>query len=534
MVFQNFPRSTRYLFGNELAERWSFYGMKGVLVLFLTQFLVDGMGQPDYMSKPEAAAWVHLFIAAAYITPLLGAILADAFFGRYRTILGLSLFYCIGHFVLALDETRTGLLAGGFLIALGAGGIKPNVSSFLGDQVGDASSVIREKVFSWFYIFINGGAILAYLTAEKFLRSEWLGDIGWNVKVTFGLPGVLMLIATFVLWLGQRKGEFRLVAPIGWKAFRTKLFGPDGKKMLLKVAPIYLFGAIFWACFDQSATTWILQAEHGLVKKSIFGIPFGSSELQAFNPFYIMVLTPAFTGLLYPWLRKYIPFNPIQKISAGFILSVLSFLIIALLQERIDAQQTVSISWQAVSYIFLTAAEILISITLLELGYAAAPDGLKSFVMSFYALSIALGNILTAWVNKWMLVSLTVASMTSGGQTLATFAPNTPINDGDLIQVSGLNGLTVCKGGNTVPLMGEFYAREVERKKDTFALANSSGEWVQSTGDYQADHPRYPSQVFGYRLQGAEYFWFFTYLLMGTSILFPALFWKRLLGKNPT
>ena len=130
------PRGIPYIIGNEAAERFSFYGMKAILFIFMTKFLVDSAGNSDVMTETEANQRIHLFIFAAYFFPVIGGYLSDRFFGKYRTIIALSIVYCIGHLALALDETRTGLYIGLGLIAIGAGGIKPCVSAHVGDQFG--------------------------------------------------------------------------------------------------------------------------------------------------------------------------------------------------------------------------------------------------------------------------------------------------------------------------------------------------------------------------------------------------------------
>ncbi len=128
------PPGIPFIIGNELAERFSFYGMRAILYLFMTTALVTHSGAADLMSEAKAKEWTHLFIAGVYFTPLLGALLADLWLGKYRTIIALSLVYCLGHLALALDNTRSGLVVGLTLIAIGAGGIKPCVSAHVGDQ----------------------------------------------------------------------------------------------------------------------------------------------------------------------------------------------------------------------------------------------------------------------------------------------------------------------------------------------------------------------------------------------------------------
>ena len=123
------PPGIGFIVANEAAERFSFYGMKGILVAFMTKHMRGLNGDPDYMTDAQARQWYHTFTMAVYLFPLLGALVSDAFLGKYVTILYFSAVYCCGHAVLAALETRLGLLIGLALIALGSGGIKPCVSA---------------------------------------------------------------------------------------------------------------------------------------------------------------------------------------------------------------------------------------------------------------------------------------------------------------------------------------------------------------------------------------------------------------------
>jgi proton-dependent oligopeptide transporter, POT family len=128
------PPGVPYIIGNEAAERFSYYGMRTILVVFMTRHLMDRSGELAPMSDEQAKYWYHQFMSAVYFFPILGALLADIFLGKYRTIIGLSIVYCLGHLALALDETRVGLAVGLTLIAIGSGGIKPCVTAHVGDQ----------------------------------------------------------------------------------------------------------------------------------------------------------------------------------------------------------------------------------------------------------------------------------------------------------------------------------------------------------------------------------------------------------------
>ena len=164
------PRGIPYIIGNAMAERFSFYGMKCILMIFMTKYLVDSQGNPNPMSNEEATYWYHLFTSAVYYTPILGAIISDVFLGKYLTILILSIVYCLGHLTLAIDETTWGLAVGLSLISIGAGGIKPCVSAHVGDQFSKSNQTLLEKAFSWFYFSINLGAAISTLLPPIFKR----------------------------------------------------------------------------------------------------------------------------------------------------------------------------------------------------------------------------------------------------------------------------------------------------------------------------------------------------------------------------
>jgi POT family proton-dependent oligopeptide transporter len=194
------PRQIAYIIGNEGCERFSFYGMRNIL----TQFLVSSalISAIDVVSKEEregaAKEVFHTFVLGVYFFPLLGGWLADRFLGKYRTILYLSLIYCIGQACLALFvNDKAGFYLGLFLIALGSGGIKPCVSAFVGDQFDQSNKSLAKIVFDAFYWIINFGSFFASLLMPAFLRH-------FGPQVAFGVPGVLMFISTVILWLGRR------------------------------------------------------------------------------------------------------------------------------------------------------------------------------------------------------------------------------------------------------------------------------------------------------------------------------------------
>ncbi|MCX7109054.1 MAG: POT family MFS transporter [Proteobacteria bacterium] len=381
------PGGIPFIIGNELAERFSYYGMRAILVIFMTQYLMDARGNPDLMSEGEATGYFHLFVSITYFTPFLGALLADGWLGKYRTIILLSLVYCLGHFSLALDDTRTGLLVGQSLIALGAGGIKPCVSAHVGDQFGASNQHLLGRVFSWFYLAINLGAFVSMLLIPWLLKQ-------YGSSVAFGVPGVLMLLATGIFWSGRHR--FVHIPPGGMRFVREVLSG-EGLRCLRRLTGIYLFIAMFWALFDQNGSSWVLQSQH--MDRMLFGIEILPSQIQAANPLLIVLLTPLFHRVIYPVLGRFINLTYLNKIAIGLFITVFSFLLVAWIQTLIDAGLRPSILWQLLAYLLLTSAEVMVSITCLEFSYTQAPRTMKSFVMSFYMAAVALGNLFTSAVN---------------------------------------------------------------------------------------------------------------------------------------
>ena len=387
---KSMPKGIPYIIGNELAERFSFYGMKCILMIFMTKHLMDSSGEYAGMDANEATYWYHMFTSAVYYTPIFGAILADAFLGKYRTILALSIIYCLGHFALALDETRLGLMVGLTLISIGAGGIKPCVSAHVGDQFGKTNSYLLEKVFSWFYLSINLGAFISTMLTPILLAK-------FGSQVAFGVPGVLMLLATIVFWMGRN--VFIHVPPGGMK-FLKETFSREGMTAILKLLPIYIFIAIFWALFDQTGSTWVVQAQS--LNRHWLGIEWLPSQIQAINPVMILIFAPTFAYFLYPKLNSLFELTPIKKISIGLFLAVPSFIIIGWLQSQIDSGLSPSIAWQVFAYAILTASEVFVSITCLEFSYTQAPKTMKSFIMGLFLMSVAVGNTFTALVSAFI------------------------------------------------------------------------------------------------------------------------------------
>ena len=415
---ENMPKGIPYIIVNEAAERFSFYGMRAILMIFMTKYLVNSAGESDTMSDEQAMQVFHLFVMAAYLFPLLGSLISDGFFGKYRTIIWLSLMYCFGHAAIAWEETRFYLFLGLILISIGSGGIKPCVSAHVGDQFGKRNAHLLPRIFSIFYFSINLGAAISMALTPKLM--EWYGP-----SVAFGVPGVLMAIATLTFWMGRNK--FVHIPP-GGKAFIKEVFSPDGLRAMRQLVVIYIFIAMFWCLFDQTSSKWVLQAESmdrfvpflwitseanlpeqvswtfSIAGKIVYGYSHEllPSQPQAANSIMVLMLIPFFNMLVYPLLGKIWQLTPLRKVGIGFFISLIPFLIAAWLQVRIDAGEAPSVWWQILAYLFMTGAEVLISITALEYSYTQAPKKMKSWIMGMFLAAVAFGNLFTAIINWFM------------------------------------------------------------------------------------------------------------------------------------
>lgn len=190
------PKGIPYIIGNEGCERFSYYGMKAILFVYIAHLLQQS-GVTGQLAEKQATDVVHTFNAGVYALPMIGALVADRLLGKYPTIIALSLVYCAGHACLAIfDGDFAGSIAGLILIALGSGGIKPCVSAHVGDQFGEGNFDKVERVYQFFYFIINFGAFFSTLLIP--IVKERAG-FGW----AFAIPGILMGLATLWFWMGR-------------------------------------------------------------------------------------------------------------------------------------------------------------------------------------------------------------------------------------------------------------------------------------------------------------------------------------------
>lgn len=464
------PRQIPYIIGNEACERFSFYGMRNILVPFLTTSVFL-----SYAPMAERAGLAkdifHTFVIGVYFFPLIGGWISDRFFGKYNTIFWLSVVYVIGHACLAMFETnKTGFYAGLLLIAIGSGGIKPLVSAFVGDQFDQTNKAKAKIVYDVFYWTINFGSFFASLLMPFFLKN-------YGPSVAFGIPGILMFVALVIFWAGRNKyvrvppaapdpdsfmrvAMTALRAPGGRAGFAVAMLGVlaslvsfafigtlgfvssfclalvfllafgglgasmnlhlargrhpdtaiDGVRAVLRILIVFALVTPFWSLFDQKASTWVLQGEQ-MTKPSWFQ----AAQMQALNPLLVMLIIPFNNIVLYPALRRMgVDVTPLKRMGWGIAFSGVAWIVAGMLQLSIDGGTPTSIVWQVAPYALLTFGEVLVSATGLEFAYSQAPQRMKGTIMSFWLLSVTVGNLWVLLTNTALrndAVSAQVASM---------------------------------------------------------------------------------------------------------------------------
>uniref|UniRef100_A0A8D3CIA9 Solute carrier family 15 member 1a n=1 Tax=Scophthalmus maximus TaxID=52904 RepID=A0A8D3CIA9_SCOMX len=520
-----YPVSIFFIVVNEFCERFSYYGMRAVLVLYFKYFLRwdDDMATSIY----------HTFVALCYLTPILGAIVADSWLGKFKTIIYLSVVYAIGQITMAVsaihditDSDRDGTpnnmtfhvvlsMVGLFLIALGTGGIKPCVAAFGGDQFEDHQERQRRTFFSVFYLCINGGSLLSTIITP-ILRAQNCGIYSQQkcYSLAFGVPAALMLVALVVFIVGS--GMYYKAEPqgnimmdvckcIGFavknryrhrsKQYPKKQHWMDWAedkydklliaqiKMVLKVLFLYIPLPMFWTLFDQKGSRWTLQATN---MDGNFGLlVIQPDQMQTVNPILILTLVPIMDSLIYPLIGKCgLNFTPLRRMTVGMLLAAIAFICAALVQIEIDKTlptfptssqsqlkllnmgsnpvtvnllnrfsfllirftfklwsgsqsceynrefgygssytffipntlvfgstesitvaedikpNSVHMALQIPQYFFITAGEVMFSVTGLEFSYSQAPSNMKAVLQAGWLFTVAIGNFIVLIVAE--------------------------------------------------------------------------------------------------------------------------------------
>jgi POT family proton-dependent oligopeptide transporter len=280
--------------------------------------------------------------------------------------------------------------AGLLLIAIGAGGVKPNVSVMVGDQFENETDENIARLYDIFYFGINVGAFFSMLITPVLKNSRF------GAPLAFGVPGILMLLALVAFYSGKSKYKIKLP-----KDTRNQETIPFKQQIISvwKVLVVFSFIPLFWALYDQNGSEWVLQATK--MDLHFMGIEWLPEQIQVINALLILVLIPVFSFGVYPLFEKTgIKVTALRKIGWGFIMVAITFALVAWIQSKIDAGIKMNIGWQLLAYVLLTVAEIFVSITGLEYAFSQAPKSMKSTIMAIFFFTVFLGNILVTYINN--------------------------------------------------------------------------------------------------------------------------------------
>ena len=381
------PKGLYFLFFTEMWERFSYYGMRALLIYYMTKHLM--------FSQQYASHVYGVYTGFVYFTPFFGGLLADRYLGQRRTVVLGALLMAVGHFFMAVQSLFYPALL--FLI-LGNGAFKPNISTQVGTLYPQGDQR-RDRAFSIFYLGINLGAFFSPLVCGT------LGELyGWHYG--FGAAGVGMLAGLAIYLKGQNHLAPDYLGVCESNPDECEK-GPEEKGGILALLAVMAVTILFWAVYEQQGNTMALWAD-AYTNRMIFGCEMPASWFQSFNPFMIIFLTPAVTSF-WRWQEKRAreP-SSIAKMALGCIMVGVSFIIMILAaqasaQASVQAPGThgrVSILWLTAFIFILTLGELYISPVGLSLVTKLAPARMASMLMGAWFLSSFAGNYLSGLLGS--------------------------------------------------------------------------------------------------------------------------------------
>ena len=442
-AFFGHPRGLATLFFTEFWERFSYYGMRALLVLFMTAAVVDGgLG----FDATRAGAVYGLYTAAVYLLALPGGWLADRLFGQQRAIFVGGVIIAAGHFSMAIHGLPTFYL-GLVLIVLGTGLLKPNISAVVGELYPEGGAR-RDAGFSIFYMGINLGAfvspfvcgylgeeidwhlgfaaagvgmvagLIQYSYGRKYLGSagelepsglERHEEAARKRKIYAILGGGFLLVGLFaagmatgvlpltIVQLAQYASIFILSAAIlfFFYIYAAGDLDTGEKKRVGVIALLFLFSALFWAGFEQAGSSFNIFARD-MTERMILGWEMPASWFQSFNPLFIIALAPAF-GALWVALGRFNPTIPV-KFAYGLILLGMGFLVMVAGANAAADGTLVSPWWLIMAYLLHTCGELCLSPVGLSTVTKLAPKRFSSQMMGAWFISLSLGNLMAGLI----------------------------------------------------------------------------------------------------------------------------------------
>lgn len=485
------PKGLFYLFFAELWERFSFYGMRALLMLYMVNQVFEALANRDAVSSIIYAAYGSL----VYASPAIGGKIADQILGYRRSIILGGILMSIGHFVLAIENSYAFFLALGFIV-VGNGFFKPNISTFVGSLYPEGD-IRKDSGFTIFYMGINIGATVSPLLCG------WLGSTyGWHYG--FGLAGVGMLAGLIFFYNGIQRGVFgdkglppnpeiinkkvaglRLstfvpvlaviaVPVIAWLISSYEFIGNGGtilgevtivnvifyfisiaivlylgfeifratteeRGKLAVAIMITVFMTLFWGFHELSGSVITLFADRNVLLPSFGGWEFGAAETNAINPFFIIVLSIP-VSIMWTWLsrRNLNPRTP-YKFSFGLALLGFAFLILSWSGATANESGMVPFFYLVLMYGLLSAGELFMSPVGLSKITSLSPIRMVAFMMGVWFLSSAYAFQIVGFIGQKLAIEGTEGVATEGMETLAVYT------DGfELISYYALGGALIA------------------------------------------------------------------------------------------
>jgi proton-dependent oligopeptide transporter, POT family len=400
--FAGHPPGLATLFGSEMWERFSYYGMRALLVLYMVEFLftpermeaaygllalrrgLETLSGP-LAAQPFASQIYGLYTGLVYLTPILGGLIADRWLGRSRTIVLGACLMALGHFLMSFEQL---FLIALLLIAFGCGAFKPNISTQVGELYAQ-DDPRRDRAYSIFYVGINIGAFFAPLVCGT------LGErLGWPYGFAAAGVGMAIGLATYL----TGRAHLPYGGPAGAAA---PVSVADSRRAYLCVALLFLPSALFWAAFEQQGNTIMLWASDFTDRAIIlpgwrFDIPV--TWFQAFNPAFIFLFTPPLVAYWGRLSREGREPTTMRKLTIGCLGVAASYGLLALAAST-SAGGKASWLWLLAFFVLVTISELHFSPITLSLVSHVAPAGARSAVMGAWFASMFAGNVLAGWIG---------------------------------------------------------------------------------------------------------------------------------------
>ncbi len=388
------PMGLYILFFTEMWERFSYYGMRAILVLYITGKTIGENPGMGWTSK-EALALYGWYTMLVYVASIPGGLIADKLIGQRKSVLLGGLILCVGHTVLAITQDWAFYTGLGLIIA-GVGLLKPNISTMVGGlyKKGDER---RDKGFTIFYIGINIGAFLSSLIVG------YVGEkIGWHYG--FGLAGIGMALGMVVYVWGQKYlkgvGEFLGAKDNPNKALMNKPLTKIEKDRMLVMFLSFLLIIVFWGAFEQAGGLMNLYTMEK-TDRMLGGFEVPASWFQSINAGFIILFGTAVAGFWYRWKINGREGSSLFKMAIGLIIMGLGFLFMRFASQEFEATGSSAMYWLVLAYLFHTIGELCASPVALSFITKLAPLKYGSFMMGAYFAATGFGNKLAGLIGEY-------------------------------------------------------------------------------------------------------------------------------------